>query len=163
MNVIFVMYKIILSKCDGVVCVFKIYVFSEMDGVVVDKGVPVGGAVLTRTADFNGNKEYTDSVVTDKDGKFHFKAVSIRSLRPLMFDTSVFQNIVIKHNDKEIVAWSSFKRNDHHRGEVVSKSNSTMESIKCVCDLSDSEEKEQIITLSDYEKSGIMGVCTIQR
>jgi len=68
---------------------FTIYVFSEVKGVVTMNGDPVQAAQVTRVGDHEHDKMYTDTDVTDTQGRFAFGPVSTFSLRPIMLGTII--------------------------------------------------------------------------
>jgi len=140
---------------------FKIYVFSEMNGTVLDNGKPVEGAILKRRGDHYNDKVYEDTTSTDKEGKFHFAAISTWSLRPLMWETVIKQDIMIYHDGKEHIGWSAFKQNTHQRGELVDEEDKNATPINCVFHLDQDDSKKQKIELSEYSYRSIRGLCEI--
>jgi len=93
----------------------RIYIFSEVDGVVLMEGKPVSGARVVQTADFK-DKIHTHTAITDDQGRFHFDDIYTYSMR--LSETAILQKIVIQHKDKEYLAWQLMKRNDSRYGEL---------------------------------------------
>ena len=87
----------------------RIYIFSEVDGVVLLEGKPVSGATVIRTADYK-DKLYSDTVITNDQGRFHFDDIYIYSMR--LFGTYIWQKITIQYDGKEYLAWKMMKGYD---------------------------------------------------
>ena len=97
----------------------KVNLFSEMRGVVTLDGQPVSGVTLTRTAIPNNDKEYTDSTVTDAEGRFHFnKMETSMLLKILPGDSTVAQEVIIEHDGKRYIAWKTAATGDNDKGEL---------------------------------------------
>lgn len=100
----------------------KLYLFSEVKGVVVHNGEPVAGAVVEqsyRRDDEQGRAE----TKTDAQGQFRFAAVikqsllaSIRPHQPL-----IHQSLLIKHEGTTYKAWLYDKLNYAENGELDGK------------------------------------------
>ena len=96
----------------------KIYLFSEVNGVVLLNGKPVQGAELIRTA-APGSKSYTDKAMTDAEGRFHFDAMVVHTLRTLIPGEAVIrQTISIRFQGKDYLGWKSTKRDIANHGEL---------------------------------------------
>jgi len=141
--------------------IFKIYVFSEMNGTVLDNGKPVEGAILKRRGDHYNDKVYEGTTSTDKEGKFHFAAISTWSLRPLMWETVIDQDIVISYEGKEYLGWRSYKRNPHQRGELVNEEDRSSQPINCSFNLEDDDVQNQRIGLGGISYRVIEGLCKL--
>ena len=83
---------------------FKIYLFSEVNGVVTRDGQPVVGAEVIRSASYG--KTYTDKATTDKEGRFFFSEMTISKISALVPGQHVIdQSIIIRNQDAEYKAW----------------------------------------------------------
>lgn len=135
----------------------KIYIFSEVDGVVLMEGKPVNGAKVVRTADFK-DKIYTDTVVTDKSGRFHFNDISTFSMR--LSETSILQKMVIFYQENEYLAWELLKRNDNHYGELNDPEapEKTIRKLNLTCELTENQNKKQVVNFKFGNKT-VYGLC----
>ena len=122
----------------------KIYIFSEVDGVVLMEGKPVSGAKVVRTADYK-DKIHTDTVVTDELGRFHFDDISTFSMR--LSETAILQEIIIHNEGKEYKAWKQLKRNDIRYGELndANTPENAIKKINLTCELTGDQNKEQVV------------------
>ncbi len=142
--------------------IFKIYIFSEMQGVVLNQGKPVEGAVLNREAVFTDAKTFQDSTITDAEGRFHFKPITQWSLRPMMFDTNVNQKVTVTYANNEYLGWETTKRNEHAKGELFyNPSERDKKPIECLFEITESDEKKQIVHASASIDIVIWGLCEI--
>ena len=83
---------------------FKVYLFSEVNGVVTLEGQPVVGAEVIRSANYG--KAYTDKAITDKEGKFFFSEMTTSKISALLPGQHVIdQSIIIRNQNKEFKAW----------------------------------------------------------
>lgn len=97
----------------------KVNLFSEMKGIVTLEGKPVVGALISRTAIPNDEKEYTDSTKTDSEGRFYFdKMETRRFLKLLPGQSTVLQKVIIQHADKQYLAWETFIVSERYKGEL---------------------------------------------
>ncbi|MFL0810804.1 MAG: carboxypeptidase-like regulatory domain-containing protein [Agarilytica sp.] len=143
---------------------FKICLASESSGVVTLAGAPVEGATVKRyvKSDNNG-KEFTHETTTDKDGRFSFPSVYMRSLLPLlmMIQPVTQQEVTVKHNGQEYLAWSLTKMNWELDREVNNHQdikNGNTKPFKVACDLSHPEKGNLI----DSNSQGFYGRCSIE-
>lgn len=97
----------------------KVNLFSEMQGVVTLNGKPVPGATLSRTAIPNNDKKYTDSTVTDAEGRFHFDRMETHMfLKMLPGQSTVAQEVIIEHEGQQYTAWKTAAAGDNDKGEL---------------------------------------------
>ena len=122
----------------------RIYIFSEVDGVVLLEGKPVSGATVIRTADYK-DKLYSDTVITDDQGRFHFDDIYIYSMR--LFGTNILQKIVIQYDGKEHLAWKMMKGHDNRYGELTDpeKPDAPVKKLNLRCELTSDQDSEQLI------------------
>ncbi len=122
----------------------RIYIFSEVDGVVSMKGKPVSGAKVVRTADYR-DKHYTHAAVTDGEGRFHFDDIYVYSMR--LSETAILQKIMIHYQDREYLAWELMKRNDNRYGELNDPNTPdfSIKKLELRCELTENQDSEQTI------------------
>jgi hypothetical protein len=105
----------------------KMYLFSEVKGVVVQKGVPVEGAVVEQEFRWAWKDEVgLVQTKTATDGKFSFPAVVrssfLGSLLP--HEPMIRQTILIRYAGNEYKAWmfdkGSYKENSELQGKAIS-------------------------------------------
>ena len=124
--------------------------FSEVQGVVVKDGKPVGGVKVTREFKWAHNDDtQKDSVTTDASGKFRFPSVSRFSIMTslLPHEPVIKQKIVLDYEGKEYLVWRFFKRDYDENGELGGKS------IKLECDVKREE--------GFHINKDILGICTL--
>jgi hypothetical protein len=98
---------------------FQICMFSEVNAVVTLHGKPVTGAKIVRTSNELDSKVYTEQTTTDAQGRFHFDALWVFSLRHLIpAQPMVEQHITIYHAGKEYMGWQHTKNGYGHNDEL---------------------------------------------
>jgi len=137
---------------------FTIYVFSEVDGVVTMNGEPVQGAQVTRTGDHEEDKVYTDTVVTDAQGRFSFSPISTFSLRPIMLGTIIRQKITIKYQGMEYLAWKAKKKNNYRYGELNNEGVENPVKLDLLCELTEAQDKKTVIEMK-LRNVAVYGLC----
>jgi len=137
---------------------FKIYVFSDVTGTVLLKDKPVEGAVIIRTADHEEDKVYTDRRTTDANGHFTFPPISTYSLRPIILGTIVRQEIIIRYDGKEYLAWTTIKMNNHIYGELNDAGKENPAKLNLTCELTNNQKGYEVIKLR-HRNSRITGLC----
>lgn len=126
----------------------KVCLFSEVRGVVTHNGKPVAGAKLVRSAELN-DKTFTDTGVTDQQGRFHLKATFTKSVNAILpVEPFIYQKIFIHHQGKQYRAWEVDKRNYDVNGEIKKP-------INLSCELTDTDEKKW------FGPRAIQGICKI--
>ena len=130
----------------------RVYIFSEVDGVVLLDGQPVSNARVVRSAEYR-NKLYTDTIKTDDQGRFHFDDIYRYSIR--LAETVILQKIIIYYGDKEYLAWKQFKQNDHRYGElnVDLDSGLPMMKLQLGCELTVDQDSRQVIGSGLYRNT----------
>lgn len=97
----------------------KVNLFSEMKGVITFNGKPVAGALVSRTAVPNNDKEYTDSTTSDSEGRFYFNKMEAHLfLKLLPTQIIVYQKVIVEHENKQHVAWETSSANGKNKGEL---------------------------------------------
>ena len=126
----------------------KLVLFSEVNGVVLKDGVPVGGAEVVQKIDVSKpNNVPPRSVVTDANGAFAFDTVS-RSAglrRMIPHEPSISQRLIIKYDGVEYEGWHHGKHSYEMNSELGGRA------LKLVCDLS---------TKPDFEGKHY-GICRV--
>lgn len=126
----------------------KFCIFSEVKGVVLDRGKPLAGATIERHYAWSWRKEKgTDSVETDAQGHFFMPAIFRSSFlgKILPHQPFIEQTLIIKHNDREYVAWTFDKLDYEENSELNGKL------FSLTCDLQKKASR----------KGGFFGVCDI--
>ncbi|MET1255970.1 DUF6795 domain-containing protein [Aliikangiella maris] len=140
---------------------FQFYLFSAVKGRVHDNGTPLVGAKLTRTAqDAFNSKTYTDYAYTNDDGYFEFAPIKIWIFRPFIEPRS-FQEIKVRYQGKEKLAWEMTKRDFTHGCEIAFSHKAKTTPIEVDCNWSSSENKIQKILLSIDATTLLLGFATI--
>lgn len=140
----------------------KVCLFSEVNGVVTNKGKPVAGVEVIQTAQINNGKLYTYTTMTDEQGRFHFDALFSHSINKVVpVQPRVPQNILFRYQGREYRGWKTSKHNYDEGGEINSltarETSKDLKPIVLKCDLSDeSRIKEQEFG------SNIIGICEFQ-
>lgn len=97
----------------------KVNLFSEMQGVITLSGKPVTGARITRTAIPDNDKKYSDSTISDSEGRFHFDKMETHMfMKVLPGQSSVAQKVIIEHEGKQYIAWEAAAAGDNDKGEL---------------------------------------------
>ena len=138
---------------------FTIYVFSEVKGVVTMNGEPVRGAQVIRVGDHEHDKVYSDTAVTDAQGRFSFGPVSTFSLRPLMLGTIIRQKITIKYQGMEYLAWETTKTSNHRYGELNDEEVENPIKLDLLCELTEPQDKRTVLEM-ELRNVGIYGLCS---
>ena len=129
--------------------------FSEVQGIVVRDGAPVGGAVVERSYLWAWNdKRGSDSAVTDQQGAFRVPVITGRSFLGgvLPHEPAVDQTIHIRHEGKTYEAWVFSKRNYDGNGELNGKP------LRLHCDLSSPPKR----TETGPAGQGYFGICELR-
>lgn len=133
--------------------------FSEMKGVVTQNGTPIAGATVRRKAITGSKKEFTDSAVTDKEGRFHFARMTTKMVSKLLpSQPGVYQEVTIEYQDSSYLAWKTYTASDYDKGELNKKGDIGTDreiAIDLTCEL----------TAPDTDKAGaytsvISGICS---
>lgn len=127
----------------------KIYLFSEVGGEVTMDGKPVAGVEVIRTTK-SDDKNITDKTNTDKQGRFHFKAIAYPSLKKIYWDPTIMQKINFRYKGKEYLGWEHFKMNLDNNGET--EDNTVIAHLKCDLSKKPTQKDQQV-------KGPISGVC----
>jgi hypothetical protein len=133
----------------GAFAMGKLYLFSEVKGVVVMKGKPVIGATVEQEYRWAWKDEVGRSQVkTDSEGKFNLPAVISSSFLGslLPHEPMIRQEILIKNDGREYKAWLLDKSNYKENGELNGKQ------ISIYCELDD--------PLS--HKGDVYGICQLR-
>ena len=138
----------------------KVHLFSEMKGVVTLEGKPVKGAVITRTAISNDDKEHTDSTITDSAGRFHFGRMETHLfLKLLPTSIGTYQKVIIDYDGKQYRAWKIGDAYDRNNGElndrdVIGTDKEIDIDLKCELTAEDTSKKGGAHT------KVVFGICT---
>ena len=130
---------------------FQICMFSEVNAVVTLHGKPVAGAEIVRTSNELDSKVYTDKTTTDAQGRFHFNALWVFSLRHFMplLHPMVEQHITIYYQGKAHMGFDHSKNGYGHNEELDDD-----KPLNFTCELSDEP------SIKYQEVAGnIKGIC----
>jgi hypothetical protein len=103
---------------------FKLCIFSEVRGIVLDHGRPVPGAKIVRTFDWHWTDETgRDEATTNEKGEFRMPAIFRTTVFGALIphEPFVFQKISIVLDGKEIRAWATDKRDYELNSETGGK------------------------------------------
>ena len=137
---------------------FKVYLFSEVNGVVTLEGQPVVGAEVIRSATLS--KTFTDRTITDTKGYFHFDEMTTQSFSTIMPGQRVImQKIVIKYKNEIYLGWDRSRREYDQYGELNNmfdfKEGDVIVPLDFTCELKD---EPTITPINGLEYSAI-GIC----
>ncbi len=127
----------------------KMYLFSEVKGIVVNKGVPIEGAIVEQEFRWAWKDEVgMEQTKTDAEGKFSFPAVVRSSFfgSLLPHEPMVTQTILIKFDGNVYKAWMFDKGDYKENGELNGKA------ISLYCELEE--------PLS--HKDNVYGICQLR-
>lgn len=116
----------------------KVCLFSEMSGVLTVDGEPAPHVRLVRTAKWQS--EQKDETITDEQGRFHFPAMTERTVAKFLpMEFVAHQEIQALLEDSKIRVWGGIKRtpekNAESRGDALS--------VKC-----ELNAEEQLVTVN---------------
>jgi hypothetical protein len=99
----------------------RIHLFFEVNAVVTNNGQPVVGAEVTRSAQFHDKIYPNATTTTDAQGRFHFDALVDTSLfaKFPLNEPTVLQQLHIRYQGKDYLAWRGVKRNLSPDGEFA--------------------------------------------
>ena len=98
---------------------FQICMFSEVNAMVTLHGKPVVGAEIVRTSNELDSTVYTEKTITDAQGRFHFNALWVFSLRQFIpAEPMVEQHITIYYLGKEYLGFEHSKNGYGHNDEL---------------------------------------------
>jgi len=143
----------------GMLDFMRVYIFSEVDGVVLMNGKPVSGANVIRTADYK-DKVHSNTVVTDEQGRFHFDDIYTYSMR--LSETAILQRIMIHYEGEEYLAWKLLKKHDSRYGELNDPDTpaESTQKLNLTCELTNDQDNEQFIG-SELRRRIIYGLCRL--
>jgi hypothetical protein len=127
----------------------KLYLFSEVHGIVKQKGAAIEGAVIEREYVWGWkNKTYRDQTITNALGEFSFPEATEVSLWASLVphEPIIKQTILIKHKEKTYKAWLFDKENYKSNSELNGRA------ISLLCDLD----------AQTTNKGAIYGICELQ-
>lgn len=97
-----------------------LYLFSEVEGIVLQDGQPVEGAVVEQEYYWHwGDQRRTSTTLTDQNGHFHLPAVTGKSLTSQFFphEPVIVQYLRIRHAGQSYKGWFHSKHNYDEKGE----------------------------------------------
>jgi hypothetical protein len=127
----------------------KVFLFSEVEGVVVHRGQPVAGATVERSYHWGWKDQtFSSTVATDASGRFSFPEDSRSSMGGslLPHEPLITQKILIRHDGRQYEAWIFTKRNYDQNGELKGRK------IRLTCDLD----------RTPSHTGKVYGICTVE-
>lgn len=119
----------------------SLVLMSELDGQLVgNSGAPAASVRLVRTWEWAWSRQQgSDEATTDTQGRFHFPAVTGRSLSARFFphEPHIHQRITAYHSDGRTEIWSAIKANYRLNGELGGRP------LRLLCGLADVPGDEQ--------------------
>lgn len=109
-----------------------LYLFSEVEGVVMLDGQPVEGAEVEQNYHWHWKNEHrTKSVKSNSQGQFRFPAVTAKSLTAAVIphEPVIGQRITLRYQGKVHKGWVFTRHNYDSLGEVQNRR------LQLVCDL----------------------------
>ncbi len=133
----------------------KLYLFSEVEGVIVADGKPVSGATIDREYVWGWNdKRGGDRAIADASGAFRMPALTGSSFLAswLPHEPAIAQKLIIRVGDKTYEGWTATKPNYTLNGELDGKP------IRLHCDLNAQPKRTSI---GGFNR-GFFGICELR-
>lgn len=128
-----------------------LYLFSEVEGTVVQNGQPVAGVEVEQEYHWRwGDVRRRTTVTTDAQGRFHFPEATGTSLTASLVphEPVITQRITLRHQGSEHKGWV-FTKHDYDRlGEVQGRR------LSFVCDLDS--------TPGPHPETQTFGICVLR-
>lgn len=127
-----------------------LYLFSDVQGVVVLGGKPVPGVEVEQDYHWRwGNVKRTTTVTTDAQGRFQFPEATGRSFTAFLpHEPVIVQRITLRYQGKEHTGWFMAKHNYDRLGEVPGRP------LRFVCDLG--------TEAGPHPETQTFGICVLQ-
>jgi hypothetical protein len=128
-----------------------LYLFSEVEGIVLLDGKPVQGVEVSQEYFWHWKDQKAKKVTTtDAQGRFHFPVVTGTSMTAALPHQPVIeQTLRLSFQGKDYKGWSHAKGNYDDKGEVGARP------FKLVCDLSDEP--------AAHTEIRSFGICVLQK
>ncbi|MGY4533728.1 hypothetical protein ACVW0Y_002861 [Pseudomonas sp. TE3786] len=128
-----------------------LYLFSEVNGIVLLDGKPVQGVEVDQEYHWHWKDEKARRVTTtDAQGRFHFPLITGKSLTAaLPHEPVVEQRMRLYYQGKEYQGWYQSKHNYDDLGELNGRP------LNLVCDLNDEP--------APHPEIGSSGICVLQK
>lgn len=126
----------------------NLYLFSEVEGIVLLNGEPVVGAVVEQEYHWHwGDQRRSSTAVADQRGYFHFPTITGRSFTAQLFphEPVITQFLRIKYNGQSHKGWFHSKHNYEEKGEIGESP------LRLQCDLNDEP--------GPHPEIGSFGIC----
>lgn len=145
-----------IANMFGFLKKYDVHLCPEVHGRVLLKGKPLGNIEVFRSLTYGDDDEVLNKTLTDKEGRFSFDAVNIRSKKPgSMFDESSIRQVIdLDYKKENYLLWGGLV------SEIKPNKLITDKLSKLLCDIS-SEEKYFEFTSSDEDHLvlGIQSIC----
>lgn len=116
----------------------KVYLFSEVKGVITLNNKPVKGARIIRTVEWKDDT-YVDEATTAEDGSFTLPLKKGKG-RILLAEFVAYQTMEVEYEDQKWLIWRTIKRNELINGELVDRDHPDGMPIIFECELSDKQK-----------------------
>jgi len=142
-----------LSACS--ISPHELYLFSRVEGVVTQHGVPIPGATVRQRYEEGWTSKHGEfAVSTDAGGRFRFPARDEHRWFVWMFENPIKQAITIEVNNHRYVAWQFTKMADAE-GQELGRA-----TIELSCDLDQHAMSWQLVK-NGISQISYVGVCSI--
>ena len=135
----------LLDDAKGIISGFrgdKVYLFSEVNGVITLNNQPVKGAKVIRRAEWN-EKVHIDEAITAEDGSFHFPVLD-SGKRIVISEFIGLQKIDVEYKGKSWLIWRMVKSSPGINEELRDRNYPDGMPIQFTCDLS---SKDRLLAL----------------
>ena len=125
-----------------------LYLFSEVEGIVLRDGEPVVGALVEQEYHWHwGNQRRSSTAVTDRNGRFHFPTITGSSFTAQLFphEPVITQYLRIMFESQSYEGWFHSKHNYEEKGEFGESP------LRLQCDLKDEP--------GPHPEIGSFGIC----
>lgn len=129
-----------------------LYLFSEVNGIVLLDGKPVQGVEVDQEYSWHwGDKKDRKVTTTDAQGRFHFPLITGKSFTAglLPHEPVIDQRMRLYYQGKEYQGWFHSKHNYDDLGELNGRP------LNLVCDLNDEP--------APHPEIGSSGICVLQK
>ncbi len=121
----------------------KVYLFSEVKGVITLNGEPLEGARVKRSVEWK-DKTYVDEVITASDGSFDLPVMNSGE-RIVLAELVIYQLIMVEYQGKSWRIWRKTKGSPGLNQELIDWKHPDGIPIQFTCELSDDERLLELV------------------
>jgi hypothetical protein len=118
----------------------KLVLFSAVDGVVLEHGQAVAGAIVAQKIVWSDDaaENTATQVITDAHGRFHFEPITRAAgmARLIPHSPMILQSIRVNHGGQEYIAWKHGKQTYEENSELHGRP------LRLVCELTAPAQQE---------------------